>query len=535
MVAERRRSDDLQHRLAGLMLDAVGDAVMATDPSGRIIYWNAGAERLYGWTRDEVLGRDVVDVTPSELARDEARAIMERLCRGESWVGEFQVRDKAGRSFTARVSDSPVFDERGELIAIIGVSADVSQRKQLEETLRFLSSAGEALASSLDYEETLRRVPRLAVPALADICVLYVAEGEDARCFAVACVEPEKEPLLSELTGAYHSGPRNPRSLVGHVLRTGQPLLLRGIPEGFARRMFRDQPKLMRLVEQFEPRSAMLVPLEARRRAVGVIGLVSVSSGRSYGDADLSRARDLARLAALAVDNARLYRESRQAIYARDEIMAIVAHDLRNPLNTIAMSLPLLMEGRGPTAERLEAVARAAQRMDALIQDLVDAASVEVGRLRLDLRQLDAGEVVRSVAAEFEPVAAEMDIRLECRLDGDLPPVSADRLRVAQALSNLIGNAMKFTRAGGTVEVSARPGDGAVLFRVADSGVGIAPVELAHVFDAFWQVGPKRRGSAGLGLTIARGIVEAHGGHIWAESEPGKGSTFCFTIPVAAG
>src|SRR5690606_1090208 len=160
-MAEARRSEDLDQRLAALMLDAVGDAVMATDPNGRILYWNTGAERLYGWTRDEVLGRNIIDVTPSELARDEARAIMERLCRGESWVGEFQVRDKAGRCFLARVSNSPVFDERGELIAIIGVSADVSQRKRMEETLRFLSAAGEALASSLDYEETLRRVPRL--------------------------------------------------------------------------------------------------------------------------------------------------------------------------------------------------------------------------------------------------------------------------------------------------------------------------------------------------------------------------------------
>src|SRR5690606_18559157 len=168
-MAEARRSEDLTQRLAGMMRDAVGAAVMATDPDGRLLYWRAGAERLYGWTRDEVLGCNVIEVTPSERARDEARAIMEQLCRGERWVGEFPVRDKAGRCFLARVSDSPVFDDRGELIAIIGVSADVSQRKRVEEMLRFLSNAGEALASSLDYEETLRRVPRLAVPALADV------------------------------------------------------------------------------------------------------------------------------------------------------------------------------------------------------------------------------------------------------------------------------------------------------------------------------------------------------------------------------
>ena len=416
-----------------------------------------------------------------------------------------------------------------------GISADITTSTQVETTLRFLSSAGEALASSLDYEETFQRVPRLAVPALADACVLYVAEGDEVRRFAVACIDPENEAALAELTGAYPSGLRNPRSLVGHVLRTGHPLLLRDFSEAGARRLFRNEPELLRYIARFKVRSAMMVPLEARRRAVGVICLVSGPSGRVYGESDLTLARDLARLAALAVDNARLYHESQQAIRAREEIMAVVAHDLRNPLNTIAMSLALLKEGKGTVAERLEVVARAAQRMDALIQDLVDAATIDAGRLRLDLGRLDAGEVLRSVAAELEPIAAEKGIDIECRVQGDLPPVNADRLRIGQALANLIGNALKFTEPGGSVEVSVQSTADAVLYRVTDTGVGIAPAALAHVFDPFWQAGKKARGSLGLGLTIVRGIVEAHGGRIWAESQPGAGSSFCFTIPAAEG
>jgi len=415
-----------------------------------------------------------------------------------------------------------------------GVSADSPTARPVEESLRFLSSAGEALASSLDYEETLQRVPRLAVPALADACVLYVAEGDEVRRFAVACVDPEKEAMLFELTGMYESGPHNPRSLVGHVLRTGQPLLLREFSKGVARRLFRDQRELMRYLAQLEVRSAMMVPLEARRRAVGVICLVSGPSERIYDEPDLGLARDLGRLAALAVDNARLYREAQQAIRAREEIMAVVAHDLRTPLSTIAMSLALLKEGRG-VEERLEVVERAAQRMDALIRDLVDAASIDAGRLRLDVGRLDPGEALRSVAAEFEPIAAEKGIDIECRVQGDLPPVNADRLRIGQALANLIGNALKFTEPGGSVEVSVQSTADAVLYRVTDTGVGIAPAALAHVFDPFWQAGKKARGSLGLGLTIVRGIVEAHGGRIWAESQPGAGSSFCFTIPAAEG
>jgi len=180
-------------------------------------------------------------------------------------------------------------------------------------------------------------------------------------------------------------------------------------------------------------------------------------------------------------------------------------------------------------------VERAAQRMDALIRDLVDAASIDAGRLRLDVGRLDPGEALRSVAAEFEPIAAEKGIDIECRVQGDLPPVNADRLRIGQALANLIGNALKYTEPGGSVEVSVQSTADAVLYRVTDTGVGIAPAALAHVFDPFWQAGKKARGSLGLGLTIVRGIVEAHGGRIWAESQPGAGSSFCFTIPAAEG
>jgi len=199
------------------------------------------------------------------------------------------------------------------------------------------------------------------------------------------------------------------------------------------------------------------------------------------------------------------------------------------------MSLALLKEGRGVVEERLEVVERAAQRMDALIRDLVDAASIDAGRLRLDVGRLDPGEALRSVAAELEPIAAEKGIDIECRVQGDLPPVNADRLRIGQALANLIGNALKFTEPGGSVEVSVQSTADAVLYRVTDTGVGIAPAALAHVFDPFWQAGKKARGSLGLGLTIVRGIVEAHGGRIWAESQPGAGSSFCFTIPAAEG
>jgi signal transduction histidine kinase len=232
--------------------------------------------------------------------------------------------------------------------------------------------------------------------------------------------------------------------------------------------------------------------------------------------------------------------EAQRAVRERDDVLAIVSHDLRTPLTSIAASADLLLRSPGAsgleeqTRERARAIQRGAARMARLVDDLSDVAAVDAGRLHLRApARCVAADLTREAFQMFEPLAAS-EAR---RLVADLPPpevaVMCDRERVFQVLSNLIGNAIKFTAAGDAITLRAEAAGDEVRFSVRDTGPGLAPAELPHVFERHWQgPGGAQRGS-GLGLFIARGIAEAHGGRIWVESEPGEGSTFVFTLPRA--
>lgn len=230
--------------------------------------------------------------------------------------------------------------------------------------------------------------------------------------------------------------------------------------------------------------------------------------------------------------------EAEQAALTRDEVLAMVAHDLRNPLNVVLTSGTFLLDtvdGLEPRArEQLELIQRAVGHMNRLIQDLLEVAGMEAGTISVEPQEEELGPLLRSACSTMEPVVSAKRIELSCEHDPAVPPVKADRDRIDQVLGNLIGNAVRFTPEGGRVRVAAEHDGEWVRFSVADTGVGIDPADLPHVFDRFWQAKRSRDGGAGLGLAIARGIVIAHGGEMWVESEQDSGSTFFFTLPIAA-
>jgi signal transduction histidine kinase len=239
----------------------------------------------------------------------------------------------------------------------------------------------------------------------------------------------------------------------------------------------------------------------------------------------------------LASEHARLgdaLANAESALAMRDEVLAIVAHDLRAPLNAVQTSAAFLMDVELTDVERrrlLEVIRRASAGMNRLIEDLVDVARIESGAFVVELQRLDFGALTIEVCEQFRPQAAEGELKLQVEVEQKLPLVSIDRDRMAHVLANLIGNALKFTPAGGCVTVRvARHGADGVLCSVADTGVGIPPEELPRLFERFWQARRYRRGGAGLGLAIARGIVEAHGSRLSVESEPGRGTAFSFVI-----
>lgn len=242
---------------------------------------------------------------------------------------------------------------------------------------------------------------------------------------------------------------------------------------------------------------------------------------------DLMRARDEAWEAREAAERARQF---------RDDMLAVVAHDLRNPVQTVAMAASLLLElplSEEQQKRHLAMIKRATQGMNTLIQDLLDVSRIEAGRFEVRQHPLPVGALLADVVEQFEAQAGAKELTLALDLSRGDGTVRGDRDRLLQVFSNLIGNAIKFTAQGGTITVSACPEEAVMRFSVADTGVGLSPEALTHVFDRFWQADRASRAGAGLGLAIVKGIVDAHGGDVSVASELGKGTTFTFTIPVA--
>jgi signal transduction histidine kinase len=422
----------------------------------------------------------------------------------------------------------------------------LSERLEVEKELRshqqLLAEASRVLSTTLDPDQTLKTLARFVVEGagsgsgLADYCVSYALDADDTvRRVGLAHRDPARQALVEELAGA---GPPqlDAATGAGAVLRTGEAMLRSDITPDVLERGAQNAEHL-RLLRLLQPRSSIMVPLCARGRIVGALALVTTEdSGRRYSRDDLVLAETLASRAALLVDNARLYREATEAVRARDQTVAIVSHDLRDPLATICTGCSVLEldAGKALEAGTPAAMFRAAKQMERLVDDLLDVTRIEAGGLSLEIAPVDAAALVRETAALFEAASGERTLRLELAVEDGLPPLRADRGRLSQVLSNLLGNAVKYAPAGGRVELraamtGARSG---VRFSVRDDGPGIAPDQLPRLFDRFWQAERGQRGGAGLGLAIAKGIVEAHGGTIEVESTLGHGSTFSFTVPT---
>jgi signal transduction histidine kinase len=441
---------------------------------------------------------------------------------------------KNGEEFPAEAGISRMEVEgKMELTAIL---RDVSLQKQVEAEHRFLARAGEVLSSSLDFKQTLASVAQLAVQSLADWCVVYLSDGEHVQRLEVSHRHPGQQELAETLRDFPID--RSQPFLAREVLVRREPILTPLVTLETLESMSQGSEHLS-LLQRLEPRSLMGVPLMSGERLLGALVFISNHTGRTYGPADLAFAQGLARLASLAMENARLYQSAQRATKARDEVLGIVAHDLRGPLNSIALWQQVLerqiqkqgMDLHQRSQEALGAISIACRRMSRLIQDLLDVARLEAGQLSLNTSPQTPTSLLREAIASTGPQATGLQLHLEA--PETAPSVLADRDRILQVLSNLLGNALKFTPAGGEIWVGARVEGEQVRFHVRDTGTGIPAESLARIFDRFWQANRADKRGAGLGLSIAKGIVEAHGGKLQVESELGRGSTFSFTLPLA--
>jgi PAS domain S-box-containing protein len=519
------------------IVSIAADAIISVDPHQRITLFNTGAEQIFGYTAAEILGQPLDLLLPDDVrARHrehiEAFASSPVNARRMGERASITARRRSGEIFPAEASISKVKIDGEWMFTVI--LRDATERKRTEDGLQFLSAAGKELNRSLDLADTLERVTRAAVPVLADCCAVDVFSADwSLSSHAVAATLEEDELLLREQRTGARTGTR---TIFVEPLMRGrrEPLIVPLLSQA-------SLAELGVSVEQTHGplasrlRSLMIFPLTLRSEMPAFMTFFMTQSGRRYDDSYLVLAAELASRVANAIDNAELYRRSQEAVAVRDEVVAIVSHDLRNPLSVVKMCASTLSEDPLPDAgtvmDLAHSIHQSAEWMNTIIQDLLDVARLESGKLVMRMEPVSLDAIVADAVNFHHPLAEERGLRLESDLPPDVPVVSVDALRISQVFTNLIGNALKFTERGGTITVRARCIDGRVVVSVVDTGRGIPDDDLPRLFDRFWQAsrGDLKRGT-GLGLAIAKGIVEAHGGRIWVESRESLGATFSFTL-----
>jgi PAS domain S-box-containing protein len=539
-------------------------AIFLLDSQGHIASWNEGAERIKGYRADEIIGRHFSAFYPPESV---ARHWPEYELKIAGEEGRFEdegwrVR-KDGSRFWAAVTITALRNENNRTEGFLKITRDLTTRKQAEAQFAhlareqaareaaeisekralFLARASQALAASFDEEQIYQEAVRIAVPFLADICIVDRLEEEgssrmaafnqsSAVDFDAASRLRERYPI--ELVDKY---------LVAQVMRTGEARIF-GDPAKLSKytAQFQGKQKDYPLLKALSAQSAIIVPLVKRGEVLGAISFILTDAARSYDLAEIALTQDFGMRVSTAVDHALLYataqeaqRNAEMANRAKDRFLAMLSHELRTPLTPILFSSSILIED--PTVseairEHLRVIMKNAELEARLIDDLLDVTRISRGKLHLNFGIVDAHEVLRSVLETCSSELISNQLLVSADLQAANYQLCADVDRLQQVFCNLLKNGTKFTPPGGRISIrSMNLRSDLLRIEIQDSGKGIASEVVPRIFDPFEQA--ENSEGLGLGLAICKNIVELHGGRIMVSSPGlGKGATFIVEIPV---
>jgi signal transduction histidine kinase len=517
------------------VIERNADAIVVVDEEGIVRLVNSAAAKLLGATREQLLdtpfGFPLVteETTELDLFRDgEARVAEMRVVESE-WEGApaciASLRDVTDRKHAEQDARELIREHAAR------AAAEASARR-----LRFLLDSSTLLASSLDSRETFSALVHLCTTDMADWAVAYcVDDSGEVRRLEGAHRDPARAALVRELKDAAIDS-RGPHPVLA-VLKTGKSVLVKSAGTELLE-LITQNDRHREIVRALGAASLMIVPIRSRNRDLGAIALVSADDGRRFTEQDLALAEDIATRAGLAVLNAQLYEEAREANKTKSDFLAVVSHDLRTPLTAIIGYVDLMEMGvpdplPEASRERLQRIRTSATHLRYLLNELLIFARLDAGREELRLRDVDLREIARETAAVVEPLANERELQFRLDLPETSIPLRTDPDKVRQVLLNLAGNAVKYTQRG-EVHVQVEMAGGGATIRVRDTGVGIAREHLTRIFEPFWQVDSSRRGrdgGTGLGLSVVRRLVQLLDGTISVESAVGVGSTFTVTLP----
>ena len=541
-------------RIEALLGAMPAGVIVVEAPSGKVILHNHHAETI--WRRRLPSSIVACDSDAWAAYHRDGRAVepeewgLSRAIRKGETVFNQEVDILRGDGSRATILNcaAPIRADGARIVGGVATFTDITEKRKTEERLqqalahaqrtetmeRILAEAGQKLAESLDKESVLGTIAAVAVPRVADYCGIFVAD--EHRRFVVrdfAIDDPDKarrvrdqRPHVSECIAG--------SPFLREVFDTGAMKLFAPLTEESLGALAGGCDDLQDLLRELGMTTAVFVPMIARGRTLGVVAFACISKGREFSSEDVALAEALTRCSAIAVDNHTLYQSAHEAARQREDILAIVSHDLRSALSAVELNAELLSAqvlpgpGRGP----VDRILKAARRMGRFIRDLVDSAAIAAGTLDIEKKLADVPTLVETTIGLFYETARQRGVTLAVEVGENLPPLRCDATRVGQTLENLVSNALKVSETGGLVHVRAHESGEEILFSVTDTGPGMPTQTLGRLFERYYRgQNPKGQG-LGLGLTIAKAIVSGHGGRIWVESTVGKGSVFSFSIPL---
>ncbi|NTW01698.1 MAG: PAS domain S-box protein [Oscillochloris sp.] len=564
----RRRSEataqEERERYA-VTLNSIGDGVIVTDRAGRITLMNPIAEALTGWRLADTQGCPISEVfhIVNETTRLPVESPVERTLREGRIVGLANHTLLVARDGTEHPIDdsgAPVRARDGKVTGAVLVFRDITTRR-LEEQAReavlsreqtarniaeaaeqraaFLAQASNLLATSLELEETLEKIARLVISAMADLCIVYIRmpDGLIRRAVAVH-IDPVREQEIRSLLDV----PIDPAGThpAAQVIRSGQALIDPHVDHTVITALSSD-PERQTVLRALTPSAHIVIPLITRGTTIGALSIGRIQRDAHYTAHDLAFAQELAQRAALGIDNARLYEEARIAIQVRDRFLALAAHELRTPLTgamgNIWMLKKRLAQGDG-SSERAQRNLQIAndqlQRLNEMINTLLDVSRMEDGQLHMNYTNVDICALARRIVVQTEDTLSQHT--LTCDTPETALIVRGDTVRLEQVLTNLLQNAVKYSPTGNTIFVRVGQQHDRVFLAVKDQGIGIPNTVLPRLFEQFYRApDAEQRGMSGIGigLYVVQEIVSLHGGTVQVESEKGMGSTFTVWLPLA--
>jgi PAS domain S-box-containing protein len=545
-----------EHRLR-MALDAGRMGAWEWEINKARVRWSETLERIHGLAPGTFEGTFEAyqqDIHPDD--RERVIRTISRTVEGEDHHLSYRIIRPDGAERWLEAHGRLIRDEYGKPQRLVGVCTDVTEKHRAAEAAQFLIEASEVLASSLDYDVTLANVARLAVPTLADYCIIDLLEPDTEggiRRVATAHADPAKDVLLA---GVRDFPPvLDSSGIVARTLRSGAPEIASPISDVVFEASAAGRAAHQNILKVLGPTSVLCAPLTVRGTTLGTFLLAFSDSGRSYVPEDIPLVTELARRAALAVDGAHLLRatvharaaaeraaeEARAANRAKSDFLAVMSHELRTPLNAIGGYAELLTLGiHGPVTQEqiddLERIKRSQRHLLSLINDLLNYAKLEAGHVLYQIESVPVQNALASLEPLVRPQFTSKGVTYACQPPEPSLALRADAEKLRQILVNLLSNAVKFTPSGGSVTVSVLNRGKNVKIFVSDTGIGIPETKMDAIFEPFVQLSrdlTHNQEGTGLGLAISRDLARAMSGDLAAASEVDRGSTFTLTLPRA--